>query len=83
MLFVQNAIITAMLAARFDPILFEQNIASVRATMRIAALMDAKTPKEREIAGTEFDHIFDLYVKIFKAGTVDVSGTDSASPLSH
>ena len=67
----QQGIVTAMVAARFDPSKFEANMAAIRATMRLGAIMEGGPG-----AGREFDQIFDLYLQIFRTGDPNADGKD-------
>ena len=78
MLSAQQGIITAMVAARFDPSKFEENMAAVRATMRLGAIMEGGPG-----AGGEFDQIFDLYLQMFRSGDPNADGDDLKKEKPH
>ena len=74
----QQGIITAFVASRFNPDRFEENMAAVRATMRLGAIMQGGSA-----AGQEFDQIFDLYLQMFRTGDVNSDGKDLKPNISH
>lgn len=83
LLYAQQGIVTAMIAARFDPKQFEENLVAVKATMRLAAIDGSgSNSDDRQAAGSNYDEIFDLYLEIFRKGDINAS-TPSPSKGGH
>lgn len=69
MLMAQQGLLTAMIAARFDPDLFAANVAAVRGTMKLAAVSDPDfSDEDRKAASKTVDEILDLYLRIVRTG---------------
>ena len=73
-LWVQQAIITAMVASRMNPNEFEKNIAAVRSTMKLAAQSDLTSDQDKKESAKEFDQVLDLYIQMFRTGDVSADG---------
>ena len=78
LLSTQQGIITAFVASRFDASKFEENMAAVRATMRLGALMQGGPG-----AGKEFDDLFDLYLHMFRTGDPNADSKDIVKDTPH
>jgi hypothetical protein len=69
LLMTQQSLLTAMIAARFNPAEFEANIAAVRGTLKMAVLTDPEySPDQKNEADKTVDDLLALYLRIFRAG---------------
>lgn len=74
---VQQGLLTAMLAARFDPALFPQKLAEVRGMMRLAALQDPNyDPAQSSDHDKAVEKILAGYQAIFRSGDTAASADD-------